>query len=50
MPIDIRPTIEITFMPSINNSSKIMQAGFMAGAPYNPFKKYNKKYKFLISK
>ena len=40
-PERIRPTIEITLTPSVKNSYEVIQAGYMAGAKYNPFLKSN---------
>jgi hypothetical protein len=42
IPKEIRPTIELTIMPSIRDSNKIIQAGFRANLPYNPYKKCKK--------
>jgi len=45
-----RPTIEFTLMPRGFFDYEILQAGFMAGNPVNPFKRYNNAYKNLYSK
>jgi len=42
LPKEIRPTIELTIMPSMKDSYKIIQAGSRANLPYNPFKKCSK--------
>ena len=45
-----RPTIEFTLMPRGFFDYQILQAGFQAGYPVNPFKRYNHAYKTLYSK
>ena len=45
-----RPTIEFTLMPRGFFDYQILQAGFQAGHPVNPFKRYNHAYKKLYSK
>ena len=49
-PAKIRPTVEITLTPSILNSFEPIQAGYMAGAKYNPFLKSIKNMSIMISK
>ena len=49
-PSKIRPSIEITLTPSITNSYRIMQAGYMAGAKYNPFLKSSADISIMLSK
>jgi hypothetical protein len=44
-----RPTIEFTLMPRGFFDYQILQAGFQAGFPVNPFKRYNHAYKMLYS-
>ena len=44
-----RPTIEFTLMPRGFFDYQILQAGFQAGFPVNPFKRYNKAYTTLYS-
>tara|TARA_B110000008_G_scaffold279549_1_gene327157 strand:+ start:1262 stop:2146 length:885 start_codon:yes stop_codon:yes gene_type:complete len=48
--VGCRPTIEFTLMPRGFFDYQILQAGFMAGNPVNPFKRYNHVYKDLYSK
>ena len=45
-----RPTIEFTLMPRGFFDYQILQAGFQAGHPVNPFKRYNHACKMLYSK
>lgn len=49
-PSKIRPTIEISLTPSIKNSYKVIQAGFMAGCKYNPFIKSKSNISMMVSK
>ena len=45
-----RPSIEFTLMPRGFFDYQILQAGFQAGYPVNPFKRYNQAWKMLYSK
>jgi len=45
-----RPTVEFTLIPRGFFDYQILQAGFMAGNPINPFKRYNNPYNKLYSK
>ena len=44
-----RPTVEFTLMPQGFSKSQLLQAGFQAGYPVNPFKSYSHAYTMLYS-
>lgn len=45
-----RPTVEITLMPQGLSSYQLLQAGFQAGFPTNPFRSYSRPYVMLYSR
>ena len=44
-----RPTVEFTLMPQGFSKYQLLQAGFQAGYPVNPFKSYSHAYTMLYS-
>ena len=45
-----RPTVEFTLMPRGLSDYRILQAGFQAGYPLNPFASYDRPYSMLYSR